>query len=130
MKTIKTFNNASVLSVEDGRITLRVGDNEIRVFNDSSIVSIVDGEVKISLKDIFTDDMLEPGMVVEYNSGSRRLVLKIGGCLMFCGRDSWRNASMVTGHTLGLDVAKVYHPQNARTIDDLLNRPDNLIWSK
>ncbi len=130
MKTIKTFNNASVVSVIDGRIILRVNDNEIHCFYDASIISIVDGEVKISVEKVFTDDMLEPGMVVEYRDGSKRLVLKIGGRLIFCKRDSWREASMVDNLSPELDVVKVYHPHNARTINDLLNSPDNPIWSK
>ena len=129
MKTITTFSNASVLGVENGRITLRVNDNEIRVFYDASIVSIVDGEVKISQEYIFTDDMFESGMVVEYNDGSKRLVLKIDGQLIFCREDSWRHASMVSGDR-SLEVVKVYQPRIARTINDLLNKPDNLIWRK
>lgn len=130
MKTIKTFNNASVVSVVDGRITLRVNDNEIHGFCDASIVSIVNGTVTISVEKVFTDDMLEPGMVVEYRDGSKRLVLTIGGHLIFCKGDSWREASMVDDISPALDVVKVYRPQNARTINDLLNSPDNLIWSK
>lgn len=130
MKTIKTFNNASVESIVDGRITLRVNDNETHTFNDASIVSIVNGVVKISIENIFTDDMLEPGMVVEYADGSRRLVLKIGSRLVFCKEDVWRDASMIDPIHYGLDVVKVYHPQNARTINDLLKSPDNLIWRK
>lgn len=130
MKTIKTFNNASVESIVDGRITLRVNDNETHTFNDASIVSIVNGVVKISIENIFTDDMLEPGMVVEYADGSRRLVLKIDGRLIFCQKDLWRDASMIDPLYPYLDVVKVYRPKHARTINDLLNSPDNLIWSK
>lgn len=130
MKAIKTFNNASVVSVENGRVTLRVDDNGIRIFNDASIVSIVNGVVKISQEGIFTDDMLEPGMVVEYQNGDKRLVLKINGRLIFCTNDSWRDASMVDEAFHELDVVKVYHPKNARIIKELLNKPDNLIWSK
>lgn len=118
------------MSVVDGRITLRVNDNEIHCFYDASIISVVDGEVKISVEKVFTDDMLEPGMVVEYRDGSKRLVLKIAGHLIFCKGDSWREASMVDDISSALDVVKVYRPQNARTINDLLNGPDNLIWSK
>lgn len=130
MKTIKTFRNASVVSVVDGRITVRVNDNETHTFSDASIVSIVNGEVKIRQENVFTDDMLEPGMVVEYRDGGKRLVLKIGSHLIFCNSDSWRDASMTNGFSPDLDVVKVYHPKGARTISDLLNNPDNLIWSK
>lgn len=130
MKTIKTFNNASVVSVVDGRITLRVNDNEIHSFSDASIVSIVNGAVTIGVENVFTDDMLEPGMVVEYRDGRKRLVLKIGGHLIFCAKDSWRNASMVDDIFHELDVVKVFHPKNARVIDELLNKPDNPIWSE
>lgn len=87
MKTIKTFNNASVVSVNDGRVVLRVNDTESHIFNDASIVSIVNGVVTIAVEKVFTDDMLEPGMVVEYCDGSKRLVLEIGGQLIFCKTD-------------------------------------------
>lgn len=130
MKTIKTFHNASVVSVVDGKITVRVNDNELHSFTDASIVSVVNGEVKISQENVFTDDMLEPDMVVEYKDGSRRLVLKIDGRLIFCRANTWRDASMVDDICPGLDVVKVYQPKNARTINDLLFTPDNLIWSK
>lgn len=130
MKTIKTFNNASVVSVVDGIITLRVNNNEIHNFSDASIVSIVNGVVTIGVENVFTDDMLEPGMVVEYRDGRKRLVLKIDGNLIFCTNDSWRDASMVDEVFRELDIVKVYHPRKARIIDDLLNKPDNLIWSE
>jgi hypothetical protein len=130
MKTIKTFNNASVVSVVDGIITLRVNDNEIHSFSDASIVSIVNGAVTIAVENVFTDDMLEPGMVVEYRDGRKRLVLKIGGQLMFCANDSWRIASMVDKDFPELDVVKVFQPKDRRVINELLNNPDNLIWSE
>lgn len=130
MKTIKTFNNASVVSVNDGRVVLKVTDNEIHSFSDASIVSIVNGVVTIGIENVFTDDMLEPGMVVEYRDGSKWLVLKIGDDLIFCRGDSWRHATMCSGTYPDLDIVKVYHPRDTRTINDLLNSPDNLIWSK
>lgn len=131
MSTIKVFNNASVVNVQNGRIILRTEDDKIKAFDNASIVSIVNGTVKISVENvIFTNDMLKPGMVVEYRNGNRRLVLEIGNRLVFCGLKCWREATIKDSVTMELDVVKVFHPKGQVTLEDLLKNPDHLIWEE
>lgn len=131
MGLIKVFNNASVVSVQNGRIVLKIKDNGIKAFDNASIVSIVNGIVKISVENvIFTDDMLKPGMVVEYRNGNRRLVLEIKGQLIFCGMDCYREATIKDCFCRDLEVVKIFHPKDQLTLDGLLNNPDNLIWEE
>jgi hypothetical protein len=129
MKTIKTFNNASVVSVVNGRITLRVNDSELHTFFDASVVSISNGTVKIKYAEPLTEDTLKAGRIVEQRNGIRKLVLKNQcGHAVLIGVDSWASAP------LSLDgeykIIKVYEGCAEGIFGEMLRCPGELIWSE
>lgn len=127
MKTIKTFNNASVVSVVDGRITLKVNDNELHSFSGASIASIKNGTVKIEYAEPLTEDILKAGRIVEQQNGERKLVLKNEcGHAVLIGETSWASAP------LRLDdkyrIIRVYEGNAKGTFCNLLNDVGDLVW--
>lgn len=77
MKAIKIFENASVVSVFNGTITL---DTEMgRVcYKNASLSSVHDGTIKIIVdKQELEMNDLQTGMVVQYGTGEYRLVIRL-----------------------------------------------------
>lgn len=129
MKTIKTFNNASVVSIVDGKITLKVNNDELHCFSDDSITSIVDGTVKIKYTEPLTEDILQAGRIVMQKNGNRKLVLKnSSGHAFLIGKDSWAsNPLSLKGE---FEIIRVYEGNAEGYFDKMLQSTGNLVWSK
>lgn len=129
MKTIKTFNNASVVSVVDGRVTLRGNNNEYLTFYDASVVSIEDGTVRIQSNEPLTEDILKAGRIVEQRNGDRKLVLKNHrGHAVLIGADSWASVPLTLDDEY--KIIKVYEGCAEGTFSSMLKHPGELIWSE
>lgn len=86
-------------------------------------------ERKSDMKKEFTKDDLKDGMIVEYRTGVRRLVV---GNILY-GIDSYTTLDThnhdLTYHSHGLDIMKVYDGY-AEALRIVLESPGKLIWER
>lgn len=76
MKHIITFENASVVSVCDGEITLNTESGLVKYHN-ASLQSVCDGRIELIVEHNLKMSDLETGMLVQYDTGEYRLVIKL-----------------------------------------------------
>lgn len=126
MKTTKTFENASLVSVVDGVITIKAESGRNHTFKRSSLISIVNGTITIETNDDYP--ILKPGMIVENNHGTRFLTM-VGstGKLVGISTDIWDSdiqKSLTTDYIVKVYEAKISGPFNL-----MLKRTNlKLIW--
>lgn len=128
MKTIKTFNNASVVSVNCGVIKIKV-NSELYEFRKASLISVYNGTVKIEYAEPLTEDILKAGRIVEQRNGNRKLVLKnYCGSAVLIGLDSWAS------NPLSLDgeykIIRVYEGNSEGCFSEILRTTGDLVWSE
>lgn len=128
MKSIKVFENAKVVSVNNGEIRVEVG-SELHTYHNAALVSVNNGVVKIECNQPLTEDILQNGRIVEYQNGERRLVLKrTDGRAMLTGVDWWSdNPLNLCGPS---EIVKVYEASFLGTFEQMLNGARTLVWSK
>lgn len=90
--------------------------------------------VKIE-ENMFTKDDLKTGMVVEYNDGTRRLVLNDKGARYLVGKDSFLEFNGITEDlkTPSSTIVKVFEGFRgdvANSFEGVLRRPGKLIWER
>lgn len=128
MKAFKVFENASVVSVCNGKISVEV-NNEIHHFENAALVSVCNGVVKIEYVQPLTEDILQNGRIVEYQNGERRLVLKMpDGRAMLTGVDGWSDEPLNLGGPC--EIVKVYEAYFSGTFSVMLDGAYSLVWSK
>ena len=77
MKAIKIFENAKVVSVFNGTITLDTDMGRV-CYKNASLSSVHDGTIKIIVdKQKLEMSDLQTGMVVQYETGEYRLVIRL-----------------------------------------------------
>lgn len=81
MKHIIMFENASVVSVCNGEITLNTERGLVKYHN-ASLQSVCDGRIELIVEHKLEMSDLETGMLVQYNSGEYRLVIKMNDSLI------------------------------------------------
>lgn len=84
----------------------------------------------------FTKADLKPGMVVEYNQGDKRLVLKanenlfLAGIHSICSLNDFDNNLVYVNDSM-LTINKIYTIKDTSSIDNILNGCDlELIWER
>lgn len=126
MKTTKTFENSSLVSVVDGVITIKAETGRNHTFRRSSLISIVNGTITIETNDDYP--ILKPGMIVENNHGTRFLTM-VGstGKLVGISTDIWDSdiqKSLTTDY-----IVKVYKAKISGPFSLMLKRTNlKLIW--
>lgn len=128
MKVIKVFENAKVVSVNNGEIRVEVG-SELHTYHNAALVSVNNGVVKIECDQPLTEDILQNGRIVEYQNGERRLVLKMpDGRAMLIGVDGWADNPLTLRGSW--EIVKVYEASFSGTLEQMLNGARTLVWSK
>lgn len=128
MKAIKIFENAKVVSVNNGEIWVEV-NSEIQKYHNAALVSVNNGVVKIECDQPLTEDILQNGRVVEYRSGERRLVLKRpDGRALLVGVDSWADDPL--SHRGSYEIVKVYEASFSGTLEQMCDGAHTLVWRK
>lgn len=128
MKAIKVFENAKVVSVNNGEIKIEVG-SELHTYHDAALVSVNNGVVKIEYSRPLTEDILQNGRIVEYRDGQRKLVLKKpDGHTILVGENSWSSDPLANAGDY--EIVKVYEAPFVGTLDSMLNKGRDLVWSK
>ena len=77
---------------------------------------------------------LKPGMIVEYASGEKRLVVIINNELYLIGRASFAdlksfNDDLTCSNAPDINIVKIYLPKEASSLNALF-RCDNCIWER
>lgn len=88
-------------------------------------------------ENMFTKDDLKTGMIVEYKSGEKRLVIRDGIDILTSGDDGWTSLDnynetleSCSGTTTIVKVYEGYTTDKAGTVDSKLNYPGDLIWER
>ena len=86
-------------------------------------------------ENMFTKDDLKTGMIVEYKSGEKRLVIRDGIDILTSGDDGWTSLNNYdeTLKSVCCTIVKVYEgytTDKSGTVDSKLNYPGNLIWER
>lgn len=128
MKAIKVFENAKVVSVNNGEIRIEVG-SELHTYHDAALVSVCNGVVKIEYSQPLTEDILQNGRIVEYRDGQRKLVLKKqDGHAILVGTDSYASDPLrLRGD---FEIVKVYEAPFYGKLESMLSYGQKLVWSK
>ena len=128
MKTTKTFENASLVSVVDGVITIKAETGRNHTFKRSSLISIVNGTITIETNEDYP--ILKPGMIVENNHGTRFLTM-VGstGKLIGVSTDVWDSDIQKSFTTDDYYIVKVYEAKISGPLSLMLKRTGlKLIW--
>lgn len=128
MKTTKTFENASLVSVVDGVITIKTETGHSHTFKKASLISIVNGTIIIEINKDYP--ILKPGMIVENNRGYRFLTM-IGstGKLIGVSENHWDSDIQASFTHDDYYIAKVYEAKISGPFSLMLNRTNlKLIW--
>ena len=86
-------------------------------------------------ENMFTKDDLKTGMIVEYKSGEKRLVIRDGIDILTSGDGGWTslNNSDETLKSVCCTIVKVYEgytTNKSGTVNSKLEYPGNLIWER
>lgn len=128
MKTTKTFENASLISVVDGVITIKAESGRNHTFKRSSLISVVNGTITIETSEDYP--ILKPGMIVENNHGTRFLTM-IGftGKLIGVSTDVWDSDIQTSFTADDCYITKVYEGKISGPFSLMLRRSNlKLIW--
>lgn len=119
MKAIKVFENASVLSVNNGEITLKL-ENGIAKYYNASLTSVCDGriEIVVNKKELEMED-LQTGMVVQYEGGEYCLVIRVHDKLVKLAGMEGRGSGYIFRDCpiLLTKITKVWEPRIVGSID-------------
>ena len=128
MKAIKVFENAKVVSVNNGEIWIEV-NTEIHKYHDAALVSVNNGVVKIECNQPLTEDILKNGRIVEYRDGQRKLVLKKpDGHAILVGTNSYASDPLELSGDY--EIIKVYEAPFRGKLESMLSYGQQLVWSK
>ena len=128
MKTTKTFENASLVSVVDGVITIKAETGRNHTFKRASLISIVNGTITIETNDDYP--ILKPGMIVEDNHGTRFLTMEQpSGNIIGVAADIWNSNIQNSFTAEDCYIVKVYEANIAGPFSLMLKRTNlKLIW--
>lgn len=128
MKTTKTFENASLVSVVDGVITIKAETGRNHTFKRSSLISIVNGTITIETNEDYP--ILKPGMIVENNHGTRFLTMEQpSGTIIGISTDVWDSDIQKSFTTDDCYIVKVYEAKISGPFSLMLKRTNlKLIW--
>lgn len=128
MKAIKVFENAKVVSVNNGEIWVEV-NSEIKKYKKAALVSVNNGVVKIEYEVCLTEEILENGRIVEYRDGQRKLVLKKpDGHAIVVGTNSYASEPLTLSGDC--EIVKVYKGTFSGKLETMLNSAYELVWQK
>ena len=128
MKAIKVFENAKVVSVNEGEIWVEV-DSKIQKYRDAALVSVNNGFVKIEYAEPLTEDILKNGRIVEYRDGQRKLVLnKPDGHAIVVGTKSYASDPLLLMGSF--EIVKVYEGTFEGRLERMLEEAHEIVWSK
>lgn len=128
MKITKTFENASLVSVVDGVITIKAETGRNHIFKRASLISVVNGTITIETSEDYP--ILKPGMIVENNHGTRFLTM-IGstGKLIGVSTEAWDSDIQTSFTTNDFYITKVYEAKISGPFSLILRRSNlKLIW--
>lgn len=128
MKTFKVFENAKVVSVNNGEIWVEV-NSEIQKYKNAALVSVNNGFVKIEYDHPLTEEILQNGRIVELRNGQRMLVLKKpNGHAILVGTDLYASDPFIL---LGAnEIVKVYEATFEGSLESMLSYGQKLVWCK
>lgn len=128
MKTTKTFENASLVSVVDGVITIKAETGRNHTFKRSSLISIVNGIITIETNEDYP--ILKPGMIVENNHGIRFLTMEQpSGTIVGISTDVWDSDIQKTFTVDDYYIVKVYEAKISGPFNLMLRKTNlKLIW--
>lgn len=128
MKTTKTFENASLVSVVDGVITIKAESGRNHTFKRSSLISVVNGIITIETNDDYP--ILKPGMIVENNRGIRFLTMEQpSGKLIGVSTELWNSDIQNSFTADDCYIVKVYEAKISGPFNLMLKRTNlKLIW--
>lgn len=128
MKALKIFENAKVVSVNNGEIWVEV-NSEIQKYHNAALVSVNNGVVKIEYNQPLTEDILQNGRIVEYRDGQRKLVLKKpDGHAILVGTNSWASDPLLLD--CDYEIVKVYEAPFEGKLESMLSYGREIVWSK
>lgn len=118
MKHIITFENASVVSVCNGEITLNTESGLVKYYN-ASLQSVCDGRIELIAEQELLMRDLKTGMLVQYYSGEYRLVIKINDSLIRLVELSGGGCGRITtdGPALLRCIKKVWESRTEGSLD-------------
>lgn len=130
MKTTKTFENASLISVVDGVITIKAETGRNHIFRRSSLISIVNGTITIETNEDYP--ILKPGMIVENNYGIRFLTMEQpSGNIIGVSTRVWDSNIQASFTTEDYYIVKVYEAKISGPFNLMLIKTDlKLIWER
>lgn len=128
MKALKIFENAKVVSVNNGEIVVEV-NSEIQKYKKAALVSVINGVVKIEYNQPLTEDILQNGRIVEYRDGQRKLVLKKpDGHAILVGTNSYASDPLLL--VGDYEIVKVYEAPFEGKLERMLASAWDVVWSK
>ena len=118
MKHIITFENASVVSVCNGEIILNTECGLVKHRN-ASLKSVSDGQIELIVEHKLKMSDLETGMLVQYDTGEYRLVIKINDSLIRLAELCGGGCGTITplGPSLLLHISKVWESRTDGSLD-------------
>lgn len=128
MKTTKTFENASLVSVIDGVIIIKAESGRNHTFKRSSLISVVNGTITIETNEDYP--ILKPGMIVENNYSTRFLTM-IGstGKLIGVSTEVWDSDIQASLTADDCYIIKVYEAKISGPFNLMLRKTNlKLIW--
>lgn len=128
MKTTRTFENSSLVSVVDGVITIKAETGRNHTFKRSSLISIVNGTIIIETNEDYP--ILKSGMIVENNYGTRFLTMEQpSGAIVGISTDIWDSDIQKSFTTDDCYIVKVYEAKISGPFNLMLKRTNlKLIW--
>ena len=118
MKNIITFENASVVSVCNGEIIVMTESGLVKYHN-ASLHAVCDGRIELIVERKLKMSDLETGMLVQYNTGEYRLVIKMNDSLIRLVGLSRGDSGTITpdGPALLRCIAKVWESRTEGSLD-------------
>jgi hypothetical protein len=128
MKAFKVFENAKVVSVNNGEIWIEVNSG-LQIYKKAALISVCNGNVKIEYDQPLTEDILQNGRIVENSHGERKLVLKRpDGHAILVGTNFWAQAPLCLSGEFR--IVKVYEGGFMGNFGTMLNAVGELVWSE
>lgn len=112
------FENASVVSVCNGEITLNT-ERGLMKYHNASLQSVCDGRIELIVEHKLKMSDLETGMLIQYTTGEYRLVIKINGSLIRLVDMEGGGCGIITpdGPALLRCIAKVWESRTEGSLD-------------
>jgi hypothetical protein len=122
MKHIIMFENASVVSVCNGEITLNTECGLVKYHN-ASLQSVCDGRIELIVEQGLQMSDLKTGMLVQYTTGEYRLVIKINDSLIRLAELRGGGCGTITpdGPALLRCIKKVWESRTEGSLDRWMN---------